>query len=104
MDIHALDSALECFIQRLEPMTIAKILRTIDLLERFGHALQMPHAKKISRGVFELRIKGRQEVRIFYTFHRNAAVLLHGYIKKSDRIPAKELAVVAAKMKSLGKI
>lgn len=81
------------FIYTLEPHTIAKVLRNINLLERFGYALGMPHSKPIGDGLYELRIRGQQEVRVLYTFHRQRIILLHGFLKKSDRIPKNELAV-----------
>jgi len=56
---------LEKFIQSLEKSTIAKTLRTIDLLEKFGYDLKFPHSKKIAKNLLELRIRGRQEIRIF---------------------------------------
>lgn len=68
MEIQIFGSALEKFIQSLEKLTVAKILRTIDLLERFGLHLGMPHAKKAKDHLLELRIRGHQEVRIFLHF------------------------------------
>ena len=63
----------------------------IDLLERFGNQLGLPHSKKVAQTLFELRISGKQEIRIFYTFHDKEIVLLHGFVKKSSRIPKREL-------------
>jgi hypothetical protein len=91
MNIHFFDSELEKFIHSLDEKTIAKVLRVIDLLELFGHNLTLPHSKKVYARLFELRIRGKQEVRIFFAFHRNEAVLLHGFVKKSQRIPIKEM-------------
>ena len=99
-----MDNKLEKFIESLEKITIAKVLRTVDLLEKFGNQLEMPHSKKVGRGIFELRIRGVQEVRIFYAFHNSAAVLLHGYTKKTDRIPAKELAIANRKKSELDSV
>jgi len=76
-------------------------LRSIDLLERFGCDLQMPHSKKIKNNLFELRIRGQQEVRIFYTFHQQQIILLHGFIKKSQKILKKELDLALQKMRGL---
>ncbi|MFA5792579.1 MAG: type II toxin-antitoxin system RelE/ParE family toxin [Candidatus Gracilibacteria bacterium] len=56
---------VEKFILKLEKPTIAKVLRTVDLLEKFGNDLGMPHSKKIRHNLFELRVRGGQEVRIF---------------------------------------
>lgn len=91
MEVRYFDDSLTDFIRGLEKPTIAKILRLIDLLECFGSTLGLPHSKKIDQRLFELRVKGKQEVRIFYTFYKNGAVLLHAFIKKSDKIPFKEL-------------
>lgn len=91
MNIQLFDKKLERFIYSLEKYTLAKVLRTIDLLQKFGSQLGMPQSKKVDRKLFELRIRGVQEVRIFYTFKNNKAILLHGYLKKSQKIPKKEL-------------
>lgn len=104
MQIKIFDSILEQFIQSLEKATIAKVLRTIDLLERFGHQLGMPHSKKIGAALFELRVRGQQEIRIFYTFQNNTIVLLHGFIKKSQRIPKRELHTAHQKLLTLDSI
>ena len=96
-----LDGSLEEFIESLQKSTIAKVLRTIDLLEEFGPKLGMPHTKKISDHLFELRIRGIQEIRIFYTFRKSQIYLLHGFIKKSKRTPKKEIRVALQKLKKL---
>ncbi len=86
-----IDHDVEAFIASLEKPTIAKVLRTIDLLERFGRQLGMPHCKRVNRDLYELRIRGQQEVRIFYALRGERAHLLHGFIKKSQRIPQREI-------------
>ncbi|MCD6232963.1 type II toxin-antitoxin system RelE/ParE family toxin [bacterium] len=101
MEIKILDSSLERFIESLQKITIAKVLRTIDLLEEFGSNLGMPHTKKITARLFELRIQGAQEIRIFYTFHKSEVYLLHGFIKKSKRTPKREIRTALQKLKRL---
>ncbi|MHA1658559.1 MAG: type II toxin-antitoxin system RelE/ParE family toxin [Promethearchaeota archaeon] len=51
--------------------------------------------------LFELRIRGKQEVRIFYTFHKSQIILFHGFVKKSQKIPKKEIRVAFQKLKQL---
>lgn len=85
------NSELERFVRELEKPVIAKVLRTIDLLETFGNRLGMPHSKPVGNRIFELRVRGAQEVRILYAFHGNRAVLLCGYVKKTRDLPAREL-------------
>jgi phage-related protein len=79
------------FIFSLESSTRAKVFRMIGFLEKFGHEIRPPYSKKVSDELFELRVRGVQEVRVFYTFYNSSAYLLHGFVKKSQKLPAKEL-------------
>jgi phage-related protein len=101
MKIQFFDESIEQFILSLEKPTIARTIRTIDLLEEFGYKLGMPHSKKVEKNLFELRISSAQEVRIFYTFHKNLVILLYGFVKKSQKIPKKELLVALRRLKVL---
>jgi len=92
---------VEDFIQSLEKPTIAKVLRVIDLMEKFGHQFGLPHSKKISTDLFELRVQGRQKVRLFYTFQKENLLILHGFIKKSQAIPKREIDQAKRKLKDL---
>ena len=64
----------------------------------------MSHSKKVEKGLFELRIRGTQEVRILYTFHQNSVVLLHGFTKKARQISQKELKVALQQLKLLTRV
>jgi len=85
MKVELFDKELEKFIFSLEKSTIAKVLREVELLEYFGEKLSMPHSRKIRDGIFELRIRGKQEIRILYSFRNDEAILLNGFIKKKDK-------------------
>ena len=104
MEIKFFDNSVKKLIQSLEKPTIAKVLRTIDLLEEFGHSLGLPHTKKLMPDLFELRIRGLQEVRILFTFRERGAVLLHGFIKKSMKIALRDIKVAQARLKRLDSI
>lgn len=89
------------FIQSLSPSSIAKITHTIDLLKEYGSFLNMPHSKKIANNLYELRIRGKQEIRIFYIFKGKDIYLLHAFQKKSQKTPSKELKIALERMKLL---
>lgn len=86
-----LTTQVEKFIDSLEKRTKNKILRTYDLLKKFGYTLSMPHSKRIGTNLFELRIRGQQEVRIFYSYKNGTAVLVHGFVKKTQKTPSREI-------------
>jgi len=103
MKVRLFDSKIEAFVASLEKGTIAKVLRTIDLLELFGNQLALPHSKKVAPRLFELRVRGIQAVRIFYMFYKEEAVLLHGFITKTGRIPSREVKTALQKLASFDK-
>ncbi|MFA6552512.1 MAG: type II toxin-antitoxin system RelE/ParE family toxin [Candidatus Paceibacterota bacterium] len=98
------DSEIEKFLSSLQKPAIAKVIQTMALLEEFGERLTMPHSKKIQKNLFELRVGGSQKVRIFYTFHKNGIFLLHGFVKKTSKIPKKEMDVTLRKLKQFDMI
>jgi phage-related protein len=102
MEIRFFHPEIEQFIESLEKSTVAKVLHTFELLEMFGHRLGMPHGKKVGDGLFELRVRGVQEVRFLYTFQKGEIVIvLHGFIKKSQKIPPKQLRLAQQRKSSL---
>lgn len=101
MDIIFLDDEINKFIYTLPKETIAKVLRTLDLLEKFSYKLGSPHTKKIQKNLFELRIIGKDQVRLFYTFIKPNIIVLCGFRKKSQKIPTRELRRALMKLKSV---
>jgi phage-related protein len=71
--------------------------RAVDALEQVGHQLRMPQSRLIDRRrrVFELRFGSH---RIAYAFIGEAAVLLHAWPKRSQRLDQRELAVALRRL------
>ena len=85
------------FINSLTVDMKAKVIRDLDLLEKYGFNLGMPYVKKI-RGkkyakLYELRSKLAKDIsRIFYFFEtKDGIVILNGYLKKSNKTDNQEL-------------
>lgn len=101
MEVRFFDDKVKQFAKDLQMPTSAKVFRMFELLEWFGHTLGMPHSKHLGGGLHELRVRGTQEIRIFYVFHKGVAVLLHGFMKKSQQIPRKEIETARHKLSTL---
>jgi phage-related protein len=85
---------VEAFIYKMQKPTKAKLTRLLDLLERFGPELSMPHTRAMGDGLYELRVRGKQEVRVFYVYAKGSTVyLLHAFQKKTQETPKKELDI-----------
>lgn len=104
MDIKFYDQCIEDFIASLDNPTIAKTLRTLDLLEKFGSKLGMPHSKKIDTNLFELRMRGKREIRIIYCFRKNSIIILHAFIKKTQKVPKKHIDLAKKRANSVDHI
>ncbi len=92
---------IESFLDSLEKRTRQKTVDSIRLLSIEEYHLSMPFSKKIDRDLYELRIIGMQSVRIFYTFHNNAIVLLHAIIKKTQRLERHDLETALRRLSTL---
>ena len=85
------------FLFSLSPKLRAKAFRDIELLQKHGSGLKEPYVQalkgKNNRDLYELRIKFSNDIaRIFYfTYFNDKYVLLHGFIKKTMKTPAKEI-------------
>lgn len=78
-----------------------KIFRTIEFLETGGPFLKPPDAKKVSKNLYELRIRGKDPIRILYTKVGDTFYLLHAFKKKTQKIPKKELKTAIDRMREL---
>ena len=96
-------SEVEKKILSLPNGLLARYLRITDLMLEFGSNLGMPHTRFIEDGLIELRIKSREGIaRVFYcTLIGKRIVMLHLFIKKSNKIPKKELQIAKNRMRKV---
>lgn len=85
------DSPAKDFLDNLDEPAQAKAIKTIELLQIHGPALQAPYSKKVVSGVYELRTSGQVSVRILYSNHRGVYFLLHAFKKQTQKTPPKEI-------------
>ena len=99
------NSDVEKSVLDLPDGLLARYLRLADLLLEFGPNLGMPHTKAIKDGLFELRIKSKEgSARVFYcTLIKKRIFILHIFIKKSQKIPKKELKLAMSRLKEVKK-
>jgi phage-related protein len=68
-----------------------------------GPNLGEPHTKAFGEGLFELRLKGADGIaRVFFcTLVGRRIVMLHSFIKKTDKTPPRERRIAEARMKEV---
>ena len=82
---------------------VARFLRYAERMEIYGPDLGMPHTRAMGDGLFELRLKAAEGIaRVFYcTLIGRRIVMLHQFIKKSEKTPRKELEIAKRRMKEV---
>jgi phage-related protein len=64
-----------------------------------GFPLGLPLVEKIDADLWELRSHISDGIcRIFFTIHKKMMVLLHAFVKKSQRIPLKEIKTAKGRL------
>ena len=82
---------------------LGRYLRYADRMELYGPDLGMPHTRAMGEGLYELRLKAAEGIaRVFYcTIVGKKIVMLHQFIKKTDKTPPKELEIARRRLKEV---
>ncbi len=85
-------------LTKRERRTIAEDIRTVQMRWPLG----MPKVRKLLPGLWEIRSNlHRKNARILFTTQENDLVLLHGFVKKSQKTPDKEIKVGRQRLTSV---
>ena len=92
------------FTQKVEAETLAfpagilaNFLHILEMIEEFGPA-------PMGDGLFEIRAKGEEGIgrAFFCTVEGKEIIILHSFVKKTQRTPKKELEKARCRLKELG--
>jgi phage-related protein len=88
------------FMDSLSRPVRAKTTRAVEKLAEHGVLLKEPFTRHVRGKIRELRIKDAQgNIRILYfTYTGRRFVLLHGFIKKTDKTPDREIETAEKRM------
>ena len=84
---------IEELLLSLDSPTYSKSLKTINLLEKYGLIIGMPYVKKVNKNLYELRVRGKIEIRILFAHKYNVFYLLHGFKKKRQKLLSKDIMI-----------
>ena len=92
---------VEAEISKMPAGFVARFIHYAERIEAYGPDLGMPHTRAMGDGLFELRLKAAEGIaRVFYcTRVGRRIVVLHHFIKKTEKTPAKELLTARTRMK-----
>lgn len=97
------NSTVEQAVLRLPARLLARYLRLTDLMNEFGPNLDMPHTRAMGEGLFELRVKGQEGIAraLYCTVVHRRIVMLHVFIKKSQKTPKRELDIAKRRLQEV---
>ena len=83
------------FLDSLDEKMRAKMILTVDMLQKNGNRLREPYSKPLDDGIMELRaVVGTNISRVLYFFVVGQKVILtNGFIKKTQKTPKKEITL-----------
>ncbi len=90
-------------IRQLPLTMLARYFHLTDRMKVYGPNLGLPHTRAMGDGLFEIRIKGDEGIaRVFYgTAVGRKIVILHSFVKKTNKTPPKELALAKKRLKEM---
>lgn len=85
-------------LPRAEKKIIGEDIKTVQ----FGWPLGMPLVRKIDAGLWEVRSKLDNRIaRVLFTIQGNVMLLLHGFIKKSEKIPLSDIRLAKQRLANI---
>lgn len=85
-------------LPREDRKIIGEEIKTVQ----FGWPIGMPLVKKLDANLWEIRAKLDYRIaRVIFTLYEESIVLLHGFIKKSQKIPMRDLKLAKKRLSNL---
>ena len=82
---------------------LANLLHILELVEEFGPSIGRPHSAPLGKGLFEIRAKGPKGISrsLFCLVKGREIVILHSFIKKTQKVPKKHLDMARNRLKEV---
>ena len=85
-------------LNREDRRLIGQDIKTLQ----FGWPVGMPVARKVAANLWELRSRLKAGIaRTFFTVYAKKIVLLHGFVKKTQKTPINEMAIAKRRLTKL---
>ena len=94
---------LQSAVMRLPAGIQGRYIHLTQRMLAFGPDLGMPHSRAMGGGLFELRLKSKEGIgRVFFgVLPSRRIMMLHAFMKKSQKTPAKELEIVRLRLEGV---
>ena len=96
-------ASVQTLIEKWPVGIYASFVRIAEQIEISGPNLGMPYTKAMGDGLFEIRAKSAEGIgRAFFCCMKGRRVIiLHGFVKKTQTTPLKEIRLAKRRMKEV---
>jgi len=104
--IETLDGRVDAELDSLEPSLKPRFLHVCELLETFGPGeVGLPHVRFLVDKLWEIRMKGKSGIAraIYLTVSGQRIVVLHAFVKKTQKTPRAAIETALDRAKDIGK-
>jgi phage-related protein len=97
------NSPIKEWLDELDNEPKAEIFRIFTLLQKYGIELGLPFARPLEQKIYEVRAKDKSGIyRVLYFAHKDKTfVMLHGFQKKTQATPRRELEIAIKRKKEI---
>ncbi len=86
-------------LEKEDKKTVGVDIKTVE----YGWPIGMPVCKPLGKGLYEVRshISSKRIARVIFIIIDNQMILLHGFIKKTQKTPKEEIALALKRVKEV---
>lgn len=102
--VETLNRSVDAELDALPVSLRARLVRIVELIEAVGlEAMREPHLKHLEGKLWEIRAKGQDGIAraIYVTVKGRRVVILHAFVKKSQKTPRAALDIARQRAKEL---
>jgi phage-related protein len=102
--VETLNRLVDAEIEALPPLLNARLIRLMEMVENIGlERMREPHVKHIEGKIWELRAKAAEGIAraLYVTTTGRRIVILHAFVKKSDKTPRGAMEITRNRMKEV---
>jgi len=102
--VETLNAAVDAELEALPESLLARLVRIVELVEMMGlENLREPHVSHLEGKLWEIRAKTKDGIAraIYITATGRRVVILHVFVKKTRKTPARALEIARHRMKEV---
>ncbi|NWF36872.1 type II toxin-antitoxin system RelE/ParE family toxin [Mariprofundus sp. KV] len=103
--VETLNDSVDAELDALAPTFKAKFLHIAEMLESLGpHRVREPYVKHLEDKLWEIRMKAQPGIAraIYVTVKGQRIIILHAFVKKTQKTPRAALDIARQRMKEAG--